>query len=783
MLLIKTSSIIRFSCNMKKTTAIICLLSIVFALSAQTTPSISPYSFNISKTLLAPLVTTQLQPLNITEAERLDKIDAKTGELPKFSRSIYTNLNLDNSGSWSDLPDGSRLWQLQVTAKGALGLIPFFNKLYIPKGAYLHVYMPGKEEVIGAFTFANNPADGFYCTGLIHGETFIIEYYEPAEVKGQGYLNINEVGYAYRWVSSLHKDARDFGDASSCEVNVNCGEGGSYQNQKRAVVRILVQSSQGQGWCSGALVNNVRQDCTPYLLSAQHCSEGTTTNQYSQWVFYFNYESPNCSNPPGQGTLGNQTVIGCTKKADSNDNGGDSGSDFLLLQLNNTPPVVYNAFLAGWDNSATAATAGVGIHHPGGDIKKISTYTSALQSTSWGGSVSNTHWSVTWAATINGHGVTEPGSSGSPLFNTQGQIVGTLTGGDSYCSTPNAPDAYGKVAYDWTLNGAAANRQLKAWLDPDNTGTTSLGGSNFPCGTLPVNDAGISSITSPNGSVCAQTLSPVVILQNYGSSPLISATIHYTIDASSYQYNWTGSLTTYATQSVTVPAVPSSAGAHTITAYTTNPNNSTDGNTANDLSTNNFTGIQGEQLNFYLKTDDYGSETSWEIKDNSNNTLYTGGPYNDVAIGETFNIPICLSAGCYTLTLYDSYGDGLNGTTFNGDMKLTGNNGNTTYAQLANPDFGSQKTYNFCVQSTGISTVSDINIRVSPNPSAGVFNIMFDNNDTKHIMVYNAIGSLVFNNTTTDLQTAINLNSQSAGVYILQIETPMGKALKKLVLK
>ena len=88
--------------DMKKLYAVAAiLLAIVSGAVAQVNDQIAPKSFSISKRVLSPLQEFKLAPLTITEAERLDKIDEKTGELPKFSRSIYTNINLDNAGSWT----------------------------------------------------------------------------------------------------------------------------------------------------------------------------------------------------------------------------------------------------------------------------------------------------------------------------------------------------------------------------------------------------------------------------------------------------------------------------------------------------------------------------------------------------------------------------------------------------------------------------------------------------------------------------------------------------------
>ncbi len=469
---------------MKKLLTLTFTISLTLAI-AQVNSTIKPLSFNLPD-IPQNIAQFELPAFNLPEAELADEQDEKNGELPKFSRSIFTDITLTNAGNWIELSNGDRLWRVKIKSDGAQALLLYYNKFFLPTGATLHVYTEDKTEIRGAFTSFNNPRNGYFATGLTHGESCIIEYFEPVKVKGQGIISLNEIGHAYRWVNSIFPNVRGgsalgFNQSDACEVNINCEEGNDWQNEKRAVSCIIVQSQQGQGICSGTLINNVREDCTPYLLSAQHCSEFVSSNQYAQWIFHFNYESLDCNNPNSVGTLDDDFVVGCTKKADSDDNGGDTGSDFLLLELNQQPPTAFNVYYAGWDAAPTAPTGGVCIHHPEGDIKKISTYQQTGVNTSWGGSSPGTHWRIKWVVSTNGHGVTEPGSSGSAIFNTSKKIVGTLTGGDSFCSSPNSPDFFGKISYHFTLNGNTASTQLKPWLDPDNTGTTAVNGRNADC--------------------------------------------------------------------------------------------------------------------------------------------------------------------------------------------------------------------------------------------------------------------------------------------------------------
>ena len=297
----------------------------------------------------------------------------------------------------------------------------------------------------------------------------------------------------YNYRSTGNPNFQKINESDPCEINVNCSPVGDlWQDEKKGVARILFVDGGGQGWCTGSLINNTSQDCKPYFLTALHCGVGATAANMTQWKFYFKYEAPSCTNPSTAGTLDDYFITGCIRIADSGDNGGDSGSDFLLVKLgsstneatiiNNLKSANFSAYWNGWNANTTATTGGVGIHHPAGDIKKISTFSGTSVSAGWNGNGLLSHWRQSWSSNSNGHGVTEGGSSGSPLFNnSQGYIIGTLTGGSSSCNSPTSQDYYGKMSYHWTSNGTANNLRLKPWLDPTNSGVLTLAGSANPC--------------------------------------------------------------------------------------------------------------------------------------------------------------------------------------------------------------------------------------------------------------------------------------------------------------
>ena len=431
-----------------------------------------------------PTLFKEIEAVNLTKPDPSallaeDQNREKKGELYRIGTSIETAICPSTHGSWTSLPDGGKVWRLKIHSDEAKALGLYFDKFYLVKGAQLFVYSEDKSQIIGSFTSENNQSSGNFATEMIFGSNAIIELYLPANARINNQLHINEVAYFYRNVGN-YKNTKDFGGSDNCEVNVNCSEGTNWANQKRGVARILVKAGNQFGWCSGSLINNTNVDCSPLFLTADHCAQGTSAADLNQWVFYFNFQATGCTDPASQGNLASQTMTGGTLKAQTNGQ-GNADSDFYLILLNNNVPQNYNPYFNGWDRNNTAATSGVGIHHPAGDIKKISTYTSTLVTTSYGGTVSNTHWRVSWAGTANGHGVTEGGSSGSPIFNSNGLIVGQLTGGSSYCTALTSPDYYGKMSYNWASNGTANNRKMAPWLDPGNTGATSLPGANQPC--------------------------------------------------------------------------------------------------------------------------------------------------------------------------------------------------------------------------------------------------------------------------------------------------------------
>jgi lysyl endopeptidase len=423
------------------------------------------------------------------EAIRLeDEENDRNGELYRIGVYAYTNITTQNAGSWTTKPNGDRVWQLHVKFQGAEALSFLFSTFKVYDNTQVDVFNTNGGRLHKTMTSADVLEHFQQNIALCFGDEMTLQISEPAGSRASE-IHIDRIVYNYR--STGNPNVAKINESESCEVNVNCSPVGTpWQDEKRGVARIYVVDTQGAGWCTGSLVNNTALDCKPLFLTALHCGVSTSASNSNQWRFYFRYEAPTCTNPGTAGTLDDNFITGCVRLANSNDNGGDSGSDFLLVQLgtlaNQATTITtlksasFNAYWNGWDANTTATTGGVGIHHPAGDIKKISTFNGTTSSTSWG-SATGSHWQLSWSSNANGYGVTEGGSSGSPLFNSAGRVVGTLTGGSSFCNTPASPDFYGKMSFHWTANGAPANEQLKTYLDPGNTGQLVLDGSPDPC--------------------------------------------------------------------------------------------------------------------------------------------------------------------------------------------------------------------------------------------------------------------------------------------------------------
>ncbi len=421
----------------------------------------------------------------------------KNGFMYRISVNVPVEHDLYTDGTWDSDQSGNLIYSISLGSVEAKGLNVIFDELLLPEGAEMRLYNPVTGFVVGPYTLEDNIEGGWFYTSFVTGEQAVLEVIIPSDAVGDLKLHIKQVGYFYRNIKPFEGDAaRDFGTSGSCQVNAVCTpEGNNFQEEKNGVCRIMVVDGAGAGWCSGSLIGNTSNDCTPYVLTAQHCGSGATASQFRSWQFHFKYESASCSDPATEPV--EVSVTGSLRLSSSGTISDVQKSDFLLVLMKNRPSATATPYYNGWNRNNTASTGGKSIHHPDADIKKISTYTGTLISDTWTGT-SGTHWRVTWTSTTNGHGVTEGGSSGSPIFNSSGLIVGDLSGGSSFCGAQaSSPDLYGKLSYSWNSCGSTPQLKLESWLDRTAVGSTTLVGKDYStcaAATLPVPDFNASNV-------------------------------------------------------------------------------------------------------------------------------------------------------------------------------------------------------------------------------------------------------------------------------------------------
>ncbi len=656
--------------------------------------------------------------------------DAQKSAPWRFGYKYDANINLENSGVWTELPGGNRIWRTEIVADGALTINLTLENVHFPEGSHLYLYDVARTHTIGAYTSRNNHHSGELGTDLVHGDHIVVEYFEPAAVRGEGSFTINGVTHGYRSLNLVQKNlAKALNSSGDCNIDARCpldpyvGGVSAWDDQIRSVAMIVIN---GNGICTGALINNSCNDGTPYFLTADHCLGGGTSN----WLFRFNWDVPegdpgmSCAttaNTPNSfnnaSNYDQTTVNGATILA----SGGQADHALLLLDnLTVTDATNWGLFYAGWDNSdvQNSVTEVTGIHHPAGDIKKI------CRADDNGNGIfhANNAGAATWEIDAWEDGVTEPGSSGSPLFDQNGRIIGQLYGGGAACSgTVNNGqlDYYGRLGVSWGLG-------IGNYLDPSSCGGTNTVNDGWdPNATATVDDASIQGITSPPAQLCGSSFIPEVTLGNAGANALTSATILYNIDGGTNQsFSWTGNLASNASVSVTLPTMTTTAGPHVFNAAASNPNGTTDTNPSNDASLVSYTATVGGQVaTLTIETDCWGHETYWEIVNQGTTTVVVSG-------GNTSGIPpgggqnaaagdpgayanetiitesVCLATGCYDLIMYDDWGDGMDGTAsgcaVDGNWEVTDASGGVL-ASLTTLSYASD-TSSFCLTPPCTST-------------------------------------------------------------------------------
>lgn len=444
---------------MKKVTFIIAVLFSLMAIS-QVTNEGKPVSWDLD--LERKIDYIHLPIIDLDKIVEEDELSKDLQGVPyRIGVPIAAKYSTDNSGLWTDLNNGDRIWQLAIHSEGAIQMSFNFESFKLPVGAKLYFYNDSKSDLLGAYTHTQNQESGILGTWFVQGDKIWIEYYEPSEVAGEGELSLENVVHCYR-SAGKHQSAaaqQKLNESGDCNHDVDCPIGADWEDFKELNKKAAAFLNMNNGYiCSGTMINNTAFDYTPYFLTADHCYDGSNP---ASWAMRFRWisTSPSCGTTTGS-TNGPtyRTISGATLRA------VNSATDFCLVEINSTPPAAWDLTYAGWDKSDAYPTMGVGIHHPGGDIMKVCRDNDQWIKTTIGG---KSVWRNNQAQGSWDIGVTEQGSSGSALYDQNGRIVGQLWAGSSECvgtDDNDLYDIYGRVGVSWT--GSSAATRLSDWLDP-----------------------------------------------------------------------------------------------------------------------------------------------------------------------------------------------------------------------------------------------------------------------------------------------------------------------------
>lgn len=259
-----------------------------------------------------------------------------------------------------------------------------------------------------------------------------------------------------------------FGESTSCEKNVFCYP--DWCNQRRSVGLIFIDGNS-EPFATGFLISNDKGDGKPFFLTAKHVVDLNHNSIFEQneieklenIKIVFNYQFNNCNNSNiGTEPSLSEFVIGADIVSYSVTT-TIGGQDWILLELTDDVANTYAAYFSGFNTTDALPESVCMIHHPSGDVKKISFYNDAPEEKIW-----------TWLVDEWDVGGAEFGSSGAPVYNNEKLIVGIQSAnGDpsDYCSTVKS---YSSLFYKAWNNQSNTNNQLKHWLNSSPTNGWSL---------------------------------------------------------------------------------------------------------------------------------------------------------------------------------------------------------------------------------------------------------------------------------------------------------------------
>lgn len=398
------------------------------------------------------------QEVPVVEIEIPDNIKQQYNQNPLHLKQIIQayrlqiGIDMNNHGRWDSISSNLWIWRVGIKVKESnnLGL---FVKDYKKNDFELYTYTADYQEFEGpvnSFNFYND----CYLTQSLNSDLILIEVLVRSNSKINT-MAIDELIIGIKPQGSSNK-AKSY-TTDDCYIDINCPEGLDWQNEKRSVCKIEILKNGGKITCTGTLLNNKNENLKPYLLTAYHCIEHQSDASNSKFIFGYEANSCNDSVYSNLGSImGSSYVTSNYKK------------DYTLVELSQFPSFELKPYFAGWTNDTNNISKTVCIHHPIGKVKNISLDNDPPQKDTlafWSDNGYLFDKAISWTVNKWDKGITEHGSSGSPMFSTKKQYIGMLFRGESYCGYPYYDNF---VRMDAILNDTLTKPSIISLLNPQN---------------------------------------------------------------------------------------------------------------------------------------------------------------------------------------------------------------------------------------------------------------------------------------------------------------------------
>lgn len=295
---------------------------------------------------------------------------------------------------------------------------------------------------------------------------------------------------------------------------------------------------------------------------------------------------------------------------------------------------------------------------------------------------------------------------------------------------------------------------------------------------MPAIGGRVVSVKAGNNLTCNNQGNVYFEFKNLGSNTVNSLTYSYTVNGVTQTGTWTGTIASMATESIDIPTFEINLNTNnTIAAEVTTINGEAVTTSPRTLTLKKNVYEGGGNMTFILKTDNYGSETTFKFFDPNGNVILSGGPFTNASVEHSYPFNPAYT-GCYRLEVYDAYGDGINSGYGSGFFKLMAADGTQIFKD--NGKFGAQATYMVDVlYPAGIEEVTAEN-SIYPNPATDQITINSTDN-VQRVEIYNMQGQLV--KAETGAVNNISVKDLANGMYTLKLTTDNGTSIHKIVKK